>query len=54
VLFRSISLYTSADGETFTQRGSTINNSTYQTATGVNVLATSDVTLGNLEYAPAD
>lgn len=50
----SISLYTTADGGTnWTQRGSTISNSTYNTATGVNALWTSDVTPGNLVYAAA-
>lgn len=50
----SISLYTTANGTDWTQRGNTISNSAYQDKTGVNVLATSDVTLGALEYAPAD
>lgn len=50
----SWSLFTTADGgSNWTQRGSTITNATYQTATGVNVLHTSSVTAGNLLYAPA-
>jgi len=47
----AISLYTSTDGVDFTQRDTTKTNNTYQTATGVNVLHTSDVTLGSLSYA---
>lgn len=51
----SISLYTTANGGTnWTQRGSTISNSTYNTATGVNVIASSGFTLGQLRYAAAD
>jgi hypothetical protein len=49
-----LSLWTTADGgANWTQRGTTITNSTYQTATGVNAIWTSDVTPGNLVYAPA-
>lgn len=48
----SISLYTTANGGTdWTQRGSTISNATYQTATGVNALWTPDVTPGQIVYA---
>lgn len=51
----SISLYTSANGGgSWTQRGSTISNSTHNTATGVTSIWTSDVTPGQLRYAPAD
>jgi hypothetical protein len=51
----SISLYTTTDAFTTapTQRGSTVTNSLYNSATGVNVLATPDVTPGNASYAPA-
>lgn len=50
-----ISLWTTANsGTNWTQRGSTITNSTYQTATGVNALWTSDFTPGQLVYAAAD
>lgn len=49
-----ISLWTTANGGTnWTQRGSTITNSTYQTATGVNALWTGDFTPGNFVYAAA-
>ena len=41
----SVSLYTTANtGALWTQRGSTITNDTYLTATGINVLYSSDVT----------
>lgn len=51
----SISLYTTSNGgSSWTQRGSTISNSTYQTATDVNALWTSDITPSTLAYAPAD
>jgi hypothetical protein len=51
----AIGLYTSADGgSNFTQRGSTISNATYQTATGANALWTADVTPDQLIYAAAD
>jgi hypothetical protein len=50
----SISLWTTADGgANWSQRGSTISNSTYNTATGVNALWTSDFTPGTLAYAAA-
>lgn len=50
----SLSLYTTAnDFGGVTQRGTTITNSTYSTATAVNALHTSDVTLGTLTYAAA-
>lgn len=50
----SISLYTTADGGgNWTQRGTTVTNSLYNTATGVNVMAASEITLGQLTYAPA-
>jgi hypothetical protein len=49
----SISLYTTANGIDWTQRGSTISNNTYQTAMGVNAIWTSDVTPGSMVYAPA-
>jgi hypothetical protein len=50
----SISLYTTAnDGANWTQRGTTISNSTYNTATGVNVVYASSVTPGRLVYTAA-
>lgn len=48
----SLSLFT-YDGATWTQRGSTVTNATYNTATGYNVMATSLVTLGALNYSAA-
>jgi hypothetical protein len=51
----NISLYTTANGGTnWTQRGTTISNATYNTATGVNALFSSTVTPGNLIYKPAE
>lgn len=50
----SISMFTTADGgDNWTQRGSTVTNSLYNTATGVNVMSASEITLGSLIYAPA-
>ena len=46
----SITLET-RNGSTWTQRGSTISNSLYNTATGANVLAASAFTLSTLGYA---
>lgn len=49
----SISLYTSPDnGVNWTQRDTTKTNALYNTATGVNVLWSSDFTVGQLVYAP--
>lgn len=51
----SLSLYTTTNGGTnWTQRGTTITNSTYNTATGVNAMWSNRVTIGNLAYAAAD
>lgn len=51
----TLKLYTTANGGTnWTQRGSDVSNSTYNTATGVNALWVSTITPGNLVYAPAD
>lgn len=50
-----ISLYTTTNGGTnWTQRGTTISNALYNTATGVNAMWSNRVTIGNLVYAPAD
>jgi hypothetical protein len=50
-----ISLFTTANaGGLWTQRDTTKTNATYNTATGVNVMYTSDITPGQLRYAPAD
>lgn len=47
-----ISLYTTANGGAlWTQRDTTKTDNTYQTATGVNVIWTNDVTIGSLVYA---
>ena len=43
---------TANGGSNWTSRG-TVNNSTYNTATGVNVLATSPFTLSNMQYEAA-
>jgi hypothetical protein len=49
----ALELFTTANGGTdWTSRG-TFTSSTYQTAVGCNVLHTSGVTMGSLEYAPA-
>lgn len=50
----SIILETTADGgSNWTQRGTTVTNSTYQTATGVNTIANSTFTLNNMVYEAA-
>jgi len=51
----SITLETTADGSTWTQRGTTVNNSTYLTSTGFNVLWSSNFTVdtNSLKYEPA-
>lgn len=41
---------TANDGGTWTARGSQVNDATYNTATGVNALWTSDFTAGNIQY----
>ncbi len=51
----SLTLYTTNDGgETWTQRGSTATDATYQSATGVTAVASTGFTPGQLVYAPAD
>lgn len=47
----TIRMYTTADGgDNWTQRGTDLTSATYNTATGVNVLATSAFTLGELAF----
>jgi hypothetical protein len=51
----TLKLYTTANsGGLWTQHGSDVTNSTYNTATSVNALWVSTITPGNLVYAPAD
>ncbi len=51
----TLKLYTTADGGgSWTQRGSDVTNSTYNTAVDYNVMATSLVTLGTLRYQAAE
>ena len=45
-----VSMYTSTDGVAFTQKGSTATETTYQTATGCNVISPSSLPYGTLTW----